>query len=180
LSAYLEHDLGDDERAEMDAHLGSCSSCVQGLAELRAAVDLLRRMPDPEPPPFHATRVMARIAAGEARSPLWRRWLEQLGAPLVAAPVAAAAAALAVFTFSTPPSETALVVASAAPEASPGPPIVVRQVGTLASAQLVVPLPRPDPGLIARYLRGASHPHSMALAGHFDDPVRAVAYQSPR
>jgi anti-sigma factor RsiW len=177
LSAYLEHDLGDEERAEVDAHLGACSSCVRDLADLRAAVDLLRRMPDPEPPPFLATRVMARIAAGEARSPLWRRWLEQLGAPLVAAPVAAAAAALAVFSLAAPRSGTELVVASSAPDASPMPAIVARPVGPVMAANLSV-VPRPDPGQIARYLRGASHPHSMALAGHFDDPVQAVAYQS--
>ena len=106
LSAYLEHDLGDAERAELDTHLAACATCVDDLAILRGTIDLLRRLPDPEPPPFLATRVMARIAAGESRSPLWRRWLEQLGAPLVAAPLALAAAAFLVFNVAAPPSGT--------------------------------------------------------------------------
>lgn len=176
LSAYLEHDLGDAECAEIEAHLAACTPCGTDLEDLRGAVDLLRRLPDPEPPPFLATRVMARIAAGEARSPVWRRWLEQLGSPLVAAPLAAAAAALAVFLFAAPRSGTEIAIASAAPQAKPTPAIVARPVGPVAPARLVV-TPRPDPGLLARNLRGASHPHSMALAAHFDDPVRAVAYQ---
>jgi anti-sigma factor RsiW len=177
LSAYLEHDLGDATRAELDAHLVTCSACVGDLEDLRGAVDLLRRLPDPEPPPFLATRVMARIAAGEARPPLWRRWLEPLRAPLVAAPLAAAAAALAVFQLAAPPSNSDIVVASAEPQARPTPTIVARPVGPVASAQLVVAPWWSDPGLLARDLRGASHPHSTALAGHFDHPLRAIAYQ---
>ena len=173
LSAYLEHDLGEAERAQMDAHLSACTSCARDLDELRGAIDLLRRLPDPEPPSFLATRVMARIAAGEARTPLWRQWLEQLATPLVAAPLAAAAAALAVFSFAAPRSETEMRMASATPPASTTPALVARPV---APVGLVV-APWPDPVLLARNLRGASHPHSMALAAHFDDPVRAVAYQ---
>jgi anti-sigma factor RsiW len=185
LSAYLEHDLGDAERAEMDAHLVSCTTCVGDLEGLRVAVDLLRRLPDPEPPPFLTTRVMARIFAGEAQVPSWRRWLEQLGTPLVAAPVAAAVAALAVFSFAAPPPGAEIVIASAAsevlvnpggPQARQTPPIVARPVGPVARAELVA-TPWPDPRLLARGLRGASHPHSMALAGHFDDPLLAVAYR---
>ena len=174
LSAYLEHDLGEAERMQMEAHLAACTSCASDLDELRAAVDLLRRLPDPEPPSFLAARVMARIAADEARTPLWQRWLEQLTTPLVAAPLAAAAAALAVFSFAAPRSGTEMRMASATPPESTTPPLVARTVGPVETARLVV---RPDPGLLARNLRGASHPHSMALAAHFDDPVRAVAYQ---
>ena len=176
LSAYLEHDLGEAERSQLEAHLAACTSCARDLDELRGAVDLLRRLPDPEPPSFLAARVMARIAADEARTPLWRRWLEQLATPLVAAPLAAAAAALAVFSFAAPRSDTEVRVASAMPAGSTTPVLVARPVGPVAPAQLVV-APRPDPVLLARNLRGASHPHSMALAAHFDDPVRAVAYQ---
>lgn len=181
LSAHLEHDLGEAERAELETHLAACPDCAADLADLRRAVDLLRRLPDPEPPPFLATRVMARIAAGEARVPTWRRWVEQLGAPLVAAPLAAAAAALAVFVLASPPAVAPVVVASSPAasdaEASPKiPTMVPRIVGPKAPALVVAR--RPDPRVIAGILRGASHPHSLALAAHFDDPVRAVAYQS--
>jgi hypothetical protein len=174
LSAYLEHDLGDAERAEMDAHLRTCTTCAGDLEDLRGAVDLLRRLPDPEPPPFLAARVMARIAAGEAHSPVWRRWLEQLGAPLVAAPLAAAAAALLVFSFAAPPSGTQIAAAPERPDRIREP----RGMDEIpiAPPELVVAAPR-DPHRIARALRGASHPYSTTLAMHFDHPLRAVAYQ---
>jgi len=175
LSAYLEHDLGDAERAAMDAHLAACARCAGDLADLRDTVDLLRRLPDPEPPPFLATRVMARIHAGESRPPLWRRWLEQLGAPLVAAPLATAAAALLVFSFAAPPSGTR--VALVGPPSGPTLDIVAQPTGPVPS-QPRAATRRSDPVLLARNLRGASHPHSTALAGHFDKPVLAVAYQS--
>ncbi len=177
LSAYLEHDLGDAERAAVDAHLAACAMCAGDLAELRSTVELLRRLPDPEPPPFLATRVMARIAAGESRAPLWRRWLEQLAAPLVAAPLATAAAALLVFSFASPPSPSGTNLARVDPPSSPTLDIVVQPVGPVPSERLVAAR-RPDPILIGRSLRGASHPHSMALADHFDNPVLAVAYQA--
>ncbi len=183
LSAYLEHDLGDAERAKMDAHLRACTTCVGDLEDLRGAVDLLRRLPDPEPPPFLAARVMARIAAGEARSPVWRRWLEQLGAPLVAAPLAAAAAALLVFSFAAPPSAIQIASGPERPDRTREPigpdrtrePIEMEEI-PIAPPELVVAAPR-DPDMLARGLRGASHPHSTALARHFDHPLRAVAYQ---
>jgi anti-sigma factor RsiW len=177
LSAYLEHDLGDAERAKVAEHLVTCAICVGDLEDLRGAVDLLRRLPDPEPPPYLATRVMARIAAGEARPPAWQRWLEPFRAPLVAAPLAAAAAALAVFYFAAPPSGSESLLAAAEPQARPAPAIVARQVGPVAPARLVAAPWWSDPRLLARDLRGASHPHSMALARHFEDPLQAVAYQ---
>jgi len=182
LSAYLDHDLGAAERAALDAHLAACPHCAADLEDLRDAVDLLRRLPDPEPPAFLATRVMARIAAGETRVPSWRRWLEPLGTPLVGATLAAAAAALAVFSFATPDAGTESRLARA--ESAPAPRVergevrlVPRMVGDRRPPAALVATPRPDPSAIARNLLGASHPHSVALAAHFDHPVRAVAYQ---
>lgn len=182
LSAYLEHDLGTVERAELDTHLAACARCSADLEDLRDAVDLLRRLPDPEPPPFLATRVMARISAGETRVPTWRRWLEQLGAPLVAAPLAAAAAALAVFSGAAPRAVTEFAVVAESPVVaeqaaqSPARKFVSLPVGEQAPVGLVAHHRR-DPRVLALDLRGGGHPHSTALAGHFDDPVRAVAYQ---
>jgi len=185
LSAYLEHDLGDSERAALDAHLAACPRCAADLEDLRGAVDLLRRLPDPEPPPFLSTRVMARIAAGETRVPAWRRLLEQLGAPAVVAPLAAALAALAVFTFAAPPGTETAVVAerseprstSVAKQEGPAPErsgLRLRQqiVGDREPSKFVF-TPQPDP----QVLRGGGHPHSILLAEHFNDPVQAVAYQ---
>ena len=168
LSEYLEHDLAGAQREELEAHLATCANCEADLEELRGAIDLLRRLPDPEPPPFLTTRVMARIAAGEGRSAGFRRWLEALGTPLVAASLAAAAAALAVFSFAPPQAE--LQIVENRPDHLP-------RVAHRIVQQPVGQQQWPDPHLLALNLRGASHPHSTALAGHFDDPVRAVAYQ---
>lgn len=176
LSAYLERDLGDAERADLEAHLADCTTCRAELADLRGAIDLLRRLPDPEPPAFLATRVMARIAAGETRTAPWRRWLEPFGAPWVAAPLAAAGAALLVFAVAMqrPVADRQLAFAPT-PTMAPTPTIVARPVGPVAPVRLEA-RQLPDPRVLARHLRGASHPHSTALAAHFDDPVRAVAY----
>jgi anti-sigma factor RsiW len=183
LSAYLEHDLGASEHAAVEAHLATCATCAADVEGLRDTVALLRGLPDPEPPPFLATRVMARIAAGEARVPAWRRWLAQLGEPVVAVPLAAAAAALLVFSFAAPQAGVQI----AANDPPIGDPVtehrlVPRPVGPTLSPVALQIAPRPDPVLtlrrdplfLADHLRGAGHPHSSSLAAHFDGPAEAI------
>lgn len=167
LSDFLERDLGESERAALEAHLAGCSACDADLEGLRETVAMLRDLPAPEPPPFLVTRVMARVAAGEARpAPLWRRWLAVFGAPAIAAPLAAAGAALVVLSFaqsSRAPEQVAQTTTPSAPEF----PIVPRPVGPVfwAGAQ---------PVALAGTLRGAGHPHSRSLAAHFEGPTEAV------
>ncbi len=48
LSAYLDRQVTPQEQAFFDAHLATCAQCREALAELRAAVLLLRAMPRPE------------------------------------------------------------------------------------------------------------------------------------
>lgn len=64
---YLEGDLPLDRRALLDAHLDDCPECASHLSSLRAAVEALRSLEDPEPPPGLAEAVLARIEAGEGR-----------------------------------------------------------------------------------------------------------------
>jgi anti-sigma factor RsiW len=172
LSAYLERDLGDAERAGVEAHAAACGVCRADLEGLRRAVALLRRLPTPEPPPYLASRVLARIRDGEARPAGWRRWLANLAAPMVAAPLAALAAAAAVVYLAEP--RPAAEVASRRPEAAKGLPIVPRRVGPLASETLVAST-GPEGYQLARRLRGAGHPHSRSLAAHFERPAEAIA-----
>ena len=182
LSAYLENDLSPVDRSAVDAHLAACGACAEDLRDLFQAVALLRRLPTPEPPPFLASRVMARIADGEAEPARWRRWLAQASAPLIAAPLAAAAAALAVFAFAGAPGERAATVEIAearlprvpvptgrsAERVRIPPPSIVEPPPVLAARLL-------GPDLLARQLRGAGHPYSAEFAGHFDGPSEAVA-----
>ena len=80
LSAYLDGEVSDSERAGVDTHLAGCESCRSELATLRATVDLLGSLPqiapsrsfalaqEPEPvrsfePLFWTARAVAPIAA---------------------------------------------------------------------------------------------------------------------
>ena len=175
LSPFLEGDLADAERVAVEAHLAGCAGCAEELGFLRDTVSRLRRLPAPEPPPFLETRVMARIEAGEARPSGFWRWLAPASVPVIAAPYAAAAAALAVFAFATPGGESAAPIAVAGTRAPAG-PLVTQFTGPVAPAAQRTPAARPAvPALLARQLRGAGHPSSADLAGHFDGPSDAVA-----
>jgi anti-sigma factor RsiW len=180
MSAYLERDLEEAERRDVDAHLAGCERCGAELQDLRQTVALLRRLPAPEPPPHLATRVLARIADGEARPAGWWSWLERLAAPVVAAPVAAALAAAAVVLLAEEPSPVRVAgapppmrIANAEPARVPERAIVPLRVGPAPAAVLFSASP-PPPYALARRLRGAGHPHSRSLAAHFEHPADAV------
>jgi hypothetical protein len=71
LSEYLDGALAGRSRARLDRHLERCQECRSELTELRGTVLLLRTLAtEPEPPEFLATRVLARIEAGDA-APGW-------------------------------------------------------------------------------------------------------------
>jgi hypothetical protein len=97
LSAYLEADLEASERARVEEHLANCPDCRREYRELRHTVDLLRRLPEPDPPPDLADRVITRLRAGEGRPGLLARWQARTAAIAEApwlTPVAAVAVAL--------------------------------------------------------------------------------------
>ena len=171
LSDFLERDLGDAERAAFDAHLAGCDACSADLGGLRETVTLLRRMPAPEPPAFLATRVMARIAEGEARPvEAWRRWLAKLATPVVAASLAAAVGAVGVLSLAPSP-RSADVVAEATPARDRT--LVQRPVGDVPPSAFAA-WAGAEPVVLAHTLRGAGHPHSRSLAMHFEGPTEAV------
>ena len=63
----LYEELPPARRREAEAHLASCPDCRRELTELKSTVAAVRRLPDPEPPPFLDTKVKARAReAGEA------------------------------------------------------------------------------------------------------------------
>ena len=71
LSEHLDGTLPERAQRAVAAHLEACARCRGELAELRATVQLLRSLPEVEEPAFLATRIEARIEAGEA-APSWR------------------------------------------------------------------------------------------------------------
>lgn len=119
LGDYMDGTLALARRALVDAHLDECAACSGHLRALRAAVDALRRLDDPEPPSGLADRVLERVAAGEAEPGRLARWLSaRTRRPwaLVPAVGAAAAAVLAVF-LAGPGSEPRLDAARLAAQA---------------------------------------------------------------
>ena len=92
LPDYLEGDLDLTRRALLDAHLDGCPACSREFAEMRGTIDLLRSLPNPEPPPFLVEAVMRRIRQGEGHrgfADRLRDWLAELATPQVALPATA-------------------------------------------------------------------------------------------
>ncbi|MGA9531733.1 MAG: hypothetical protein WBR18_03365 [Anaerolineales bacterium] len=71
LSAYVDHELAQDEQARLEARLESEPRLRQGLAELRGTVGWLRQLPQVEPPRnFTLTPAMAGERRAGSRYPL--------------------------------------------------------------------------------------------------------------
>lgn len=88
LSAYLDGELSDAEREQVETHLPDCSACRQELEALRGTVALLQRLPEVRPPrTFFITEAMV---TPEQTVPWWRALL-QLWQPLAAGASAAVA-----------------------------------------------------------------------------------------
>jgi anti-sigma factor RsiW len=60
LSAYLDSELADDERARVEEHVGICPHCRRVLATLRRTLDRLRDLPA-VPQPEVAEGVIERL-----------------------------------------------------------------------------------------------------------------------
>jgi anti-sigma factor RsiW len=129
LSAYLDDELSDAERAAVDTQLASSPEWREELAEVRAARDALRDLPERDAPAGFWDTVLANVAADDdaidddevvvpitaARSQRGRRWTW----------IAASAAAVA--------AVVAIVVVPHRSEVSPNVAAVVAQHGAQGS-----------------------------------------------
>ncbi len=61
LPAYLEGLTSAVERRRIEEHLSLCDSCSRSLKELERTRDLVRSLPEVEPPPWLASRIMAHL-----------------------------------------------------------------------------------------------------------------------
>ncbi len=66
LSEYLDHDLSDPERLELEAHVAACAECAATLAGLREVVGRARRLEHAAPAEDLWPAIAARIGAVEA------------------------------------------------------------------------------------------------------------------
>jgi anti-sigma factor RsiW len=74
LAAYLDNAVSDEEKEEIKRHLGRCGGCRGEIADLELTVRFLKSLPEVEPPPWLAEKIMANVRdeAAQKRS-LWRR-----------------------------------------------------------------------------------------------------------
>lgn len=74
LSAYLDNAVSGEEKEEIKRHLGRCGNCRVALADLELTVERLRSLPEVEPPPWLAGKIMAKVRDAAAPKPrLWQR-----------------------------------------------------------------------------------------------------------
>ncbi|MBI5527516.1 MAG: DUF2275 domain-containing protein [Deltaproteobacteria bacterium] len=63
LPALLDTALPADETREIETHVAACEHCTRELAALRKAAHLVKELPEIEPPPFFAKKIMAEVRA---------------------------------------------------------------------------------------------------------------------
>jgi anti-sigma factor (TIGR02949 family) len=110
LSAWIDGELGDKQRALVSAHLAECEDCAAGAESLRVLTSIAGSIEQVEPP----ASLRARIAAAVASEPFQRGILARLREALAvgslrwagAAAAAGLTAVIAISTFSGP-EETA-------------------------------------------------------------------------
>lgn len=73
LSGYVEGTLATDERAEVDAHLATCTTCREELELATRAITMLRELPE-VPVPFGVTSPVMAGAGKQERPRPHRAW----------------------------------------------------------------------------------------------------------
>lgn len=162
MADYLEGDLPIEKRAVFDAHLDGCEECRGEVEELRAIPNLLRRLPDVEPPAMLASDVMRRIRQGEART----TWLDriqaffgELSSPGIAIPTGAMLAAFLLAATSGKFSIEGLLNYGGAAQ-----PIVARQLA---------PIPPEAAALASRVFRLEESAPGVLVSDTSGSPVRS-------
>ena len=147
-SSYIEDEISQEERRNLEAHFMGCRRCSVSLRELRAAISMVQRETALVEPSAHFDEdVFARIRSGEGLRPTAWETVRELLAPLRFRPavlagfgVSAMAAALAFsplgqsffhVTASRAPSPAATVASGSpsvsAPSSAPAPVVAERE-----------------------------------------------------
>jgi hypothetical protein len=80
LSAYIDDELTSPQRAEVEAHLASCSDCQRELLEIKTLVTGVVALPKLQPPPRFLTEVRRKIACADKPEAL--NWQDHVFRPL--------------------------------------------------------------------------------------------------
>lgn len=146
-SAFIEDELCQEERRDLEAHLLGCRRCSVAVRELRATIALTQSLPAAEVSAHFEEDVMSRIRSGEALRPSVLEWLSGLVEPirlrpaLVASAGACAVAVAAFVLFRAPgpapvatPSPARATVASTPSAGTPAPIAPTQPAERVASA----------------------------------------------
>lgn len=91
-SAFIEDELSQEERRDLEAHLLGCRRCSVAVRELRATIALTQSLPAAEVSAHFEEDVLTRIRSGEALRPSILEWLAGLLAPVRLKPALVASA----------------------------------------------------------------------------------------
>ena len=79
MSASLDQDLSRDEQAQLDSHLAECPTCPTAWKDLQWTHSQIKGMEAVEPPPWLASKIMARIRAEAVpQTSFWRRFIRPI------------------------------------------------------------------------------------------------------
>jgi anti-sigma factor RsiW len=92
LSAYVDGELDDADRSNVEAHLESCAACRSTVEDFRSIGSMTAGYA-PASGPFESPRALAAVLA-RGRAPLWRR---RVSVPAAVLPTVAVLAAGGVF-----------------------------------------------------------------------------------
>ena len=79
LSTYVDAELANGERLEVESHVQECGECRERLARLQRVVGQLKRIETVEAPPTLGGQVQRRLRLDGGRVPLARRLEDRLG-----------------------------------------------------------------------------------------------------
>jgi len=79
LSEYLDDAVSDKDKAEIEAHLKSCTICSDALEELRKTVEQVRQIEEVEPPTWMTQKIMAKV---RVEAEVKKSWYQQFFFPL--------------------------------------------------------------------------------------------------
>lgn len=75
LQDYLEHRLSEAGKAAVDGHLSRCARCSGMYEDMKKTGEILRNLPQVDPPPFFEQRIVSRIRDEAAQKPGFLRRL---------------------------------------------------------------------------------------------------------
>src|SRR5437899_1116775 len=152
LSAYIDGELTDDERDDLEQHLTGCSDCSATLRALRATVADMRAMPAPVPSAQESWALRSAISkARKGPAKRYRQWIAAAGT------IAAVFAMIVVLgnlkTASSTFSHTGANVETGGAALAPSPQLPLIEIDptnyTSASASRLLDVPVTAPAVVA-------------------------------